>query len=128
MKLRTARRCLIAVGLLAMAAPAWAGSQIEKTLKLDPGGKFVLEADEGSVDVVGTDQAGASVVVTSYRNDLEKEVDLKFEEDAGIVRVREQRRYWNPSISCSTPWGFTTRFACPNRRRSKSGPAAGDPR
>jgi len=106
MNLQTARRCLFAAGLLAMAAPAWAGSQIEKTLKLDPGGKFVLEADEGSVDVVGTDQAGASVVVTSYRNDLEREVDLKFEEDAGIVRVREQRRYWNPLDFLFDPLGL----------------------
>ena len=106
MNLQTARRCLIAAGLLAMAAPAWAGSQIEKTLKLDPGGKFVLEADEGSVEVVGTDQAGASVVVTSYRNDLEREVDLKFEEDAGIVRVREQRRYWNPLDFLFDPLGL----------------------
>lgn len=95
MSLQTVQRCLIAAGLLAMAAPAWAGSQIEKTLKLDPGGKFVLEADEGSVDIVGSDQTGASVVVTSYRDDLEKEVDLKFEEDAGLVHVRERRRYWN---------------------------------
>ncbi|MGO9591444.1 MAG: DUF4097 family beta strand repeat-containing protein [Candidatus Acidiferrales bacterium] len=106
MNLQTARRCLIAAGLLAMAAPAWAGSQIEKTLKLEPGGKFVLEADEGSVDVVGSDQPGASVVITSYRNDLEKEVDLKFEEDAGIVRVREQRRYWNPLDFLFDPLGL----------------------
>jgi Toastrack DUF4097 len=95
MSLQTARKCVIAVGLLAMAAPAWAGSQIEKTLKLDPGGKFVLEADEGSVDVVGSDQTGASVVITSYRDDLQRRVDLSFQDDAGIVRVREQRRYWN---------------------------------
>jgi Toastrack DUF4097 len=106
MNLQTARRCLIAAALLAMAAPAWAGSQIEKTLKLDPGGKFVLEADEGSVDVVGSDQTGASVVITSYRNDLEREVDLKFEEDAGIVRVREQRRYWNPLDFLFDPLGL----------------------
>lgn len=106
MNLQIARKCVIAAGLLAMTAPAWAGSQIEKTLKLDPGGKFVLEADEGSVDVVGTDQAGASVVVTSYRNDLEREVDLKFEEDAGIVRVREQRRYWNPLDFLFDPLGL----------------------
>ncbi|MGC2330359.1 MAG: DUF4097 family beta strand repeat-containing protein [Candidatus Acidiferrales bacterium] len=95
MNLQRARRCLIAAGLLTMAAPAWAGSQIEKTLKLDPGGKFVLEADEGSVEVTGSDQAGASVVITSYRSDLQDEVDFSFEDDAGVVRVRERRRYWN---------------------------------
>ena len=106
MNLQTARRCVIAAGLLAMAAPAWAGSQIEKTLKLDPGGKFVLQADEGSVDVVGADQSGASVVVTSYNNDLGREVDLKFQEDAGMVRVREQRRYWNPLDFLFDPLGL----------------------
>jgi DUF4097 and DUF4098 domain-containing protein YvlB len=95
MNLQTARKWLIAAGLLTMAVPAWAGSQIEKTLKLDPGGQFVLEADEGSVDVVGTDQTGANVVITSYRDDLQNEVDFKFEEEAGVVRVRGHRRYWN---------------------------------
>lgn len=101
MSLQTVQRCLIAAGLLAMAAPAWAGSQIEKTLKLDPGGKFVLEADEGSVDIVGSDQTGASVVVTSYRDDLEKEVDLKFEEDAAMVHVSLMIRSFRGWMKCT---------------------------
>lgn len=84
-------------GLLAMAMPAWAGSQIEKTLKLDPGGRFVLEADEGSVTVVGSDQSGASVAISSNRDDFQSRVHFTFEEDAGMVRVRsrEDGYDWN---------------------------------
>jgi Putative adhesin len=95
MNLQTARGGLIAAGLLAMAVPVWAGSQIAKTLKLDPGGRFVLEADEGSVDVMGGDQAGASVVVMSDSSDFQDRVDFSFEEDPGMVRIRARRRYWN---------------------------------
>jgi DUF4097 and DUF4098 domain-containing protein YvlB len=106
LNLPTARRFVIAAGLLAAAIPAWGGTQIQKTLKLDPGGRFVLEADEGSVTVAGSDQAGANVVVTSYRDDFQTEVDLSFEEDAGIVRVRERRRYWNPLEFLFDPLGL----------------------
>ncbi|MGA9630047.1 MAG: hypothetical protein WBP92_13540 [Candidatus Acidiferrales bacterium] len=106
LNLPNARKFVIAAGLLAAAMPAWGGAQIQKTLKLDPGGRFVLEADEGSVDLVGSDQTGASVVVTSYRDDLQKEVDLSFDEDAGIVRVRERRRYWNPLDFLFDPLGL----------------------
>jgi hypothetical protein len=106
LKLPSTRKFLILAGLLAIAVPAWADAQIQKTLKLDPGGRFVLEADEGSVDLVGSDQTGANVVVTSYRDDLQRQVDLSFEEDAGIVRVRERRRYWNPLEFLFDPLGL----------------------
>lgn len=97
MNLQIARKILIGAGLLTMAIPAWAGSQIEKTLKLDPGGRFVLEADEGSVTVVGSDQSGASVAISSNRDDFESRVHFTFEEDAGMVRVRsrEDGYDWN---------------------------------
>jgi len=104
--LRTTRRLLIAAGLLGAAIPAWGGPQVQKTLKLDPGGRFVLEADEGSVSVTGTDQPGASVVVTSYHDDFQREIDLNFEEDPGIVRVRERRRDWNPFEFLFDPLGL----------------------
>jgi hypothetical protein len=106
LNLSTARKFVIAAGLLVAAIPAWGGAQIQKTLKLDPGGRFVLEADEGSVTIAGSDQAGASVVITSYRDDLQKEVDFSFEEDAGTVRVRERRRYWNPLEFLFDPLGL----------------------
>ncbi|HEX4001453.1 MAG TPA: DUF4097 family beta strand repeat-containing protein [Candidatus Acidoferrales bacterium] len=106
LNLQTARKFVIAAGLLAVAIPAWGGTQIQKTLKLDPGGRFVLEADEGSVTLTGSDQSGATVVVTSYRDDFQKEVDLSFEEDAGIARVRERRRYWNPLEFLFDPLGL----------------------
>jgi DUF4097 and DUF4098 domain-containing protein YvlB len=95
MNLQTARKCLIAAGLLMMAVPTWAGSRIEKTLKLNPGGRFILESGEGSVDIMGSDQPGASVVVTSDNDNFQDRVDLSFEEDDGTVRVRERQRYWD---------------------------------
>lgn len=97
MSLQTARKLLIAAGLLAAAAPAWGGTQIQKTLKLDPGGRFVLEADEGSVTVVGGDQSGASVAISSNRDDFESRVHFTFEEEPGMVRVRSQEEGydWN---------------------------------
>ena len=96
-KLQAARKILIAAGLLAAAVPAWGGTQLQKTLKLEPGGRFVLEADEGSVTVVGSDQSDASVVISSNRDDFESRVHFTFEEDAGMVRVRsrEEGYDWN---------------------------------
>ncbi|HUA00646.1 MAG TPA: DUF4097 family beta strand repeat-containing protein [Candidatus Aquilonibacter sp.] len=95
MNLQTARRCATAAGLLMLAVPTWAGSQIEKTLKLNPGGRFVLEADEGSVDLMGSDQSGVSVVISGENDDFQNRVDLSFEEEGDTVRIRERRRYWD---------------------------------
>ena len=53
MNLRIAKASWIAVGLLALAAPTLAGSKIEKTLSLNPGGRFVLDSDSGGVSVTG---------------------------------------------------------------------------
>ena len=95
MNLQTARRCATAAGLLMLAVPTWAGSQIEKTLKLNPGGCFVLEAHEGSVDLMGSDQSGVSVVISGENDDFQNRVDLSFEEEGDTVRIRERRRYWD---------------------------------
>ena len=60
----------LALLALAVAAPrAGADSRIEKNLKLDPGGKFVLDSDAGSVTLTGSSERGASVVITSNRDD-----------------------------------------------------------
>src|SRR5689334_19840223 len=89
------RACLIAAGILALTVPTWAGSQLARTLKLDPNGRFVLDSDEGSVTVMGSDQPGAIVVVTSNSDDVQDRVDFSFEETPGTVRLRAHRRSWH---------------------------------
>lgn len=96
MKLHIALKCAIAGGLLMLALPAWAGAQIQKTLKLNPGGRFILEADEGSVDLMGSDQNEANIAITGYGDHFENRVDFSFDDDGNVVRVREKRRYWDP--------------------------------
>jgi DUF4097 and DUF4098 domain-containing protein YvlB len=95
MNSRAARACLIAAGILILTVPTWAGSQLVKTLKLDPNGRFVLDADAGSVTVMGSDQPEAIVVVTSNRDDVQQRIDFSFEESPGMVRVKARRRSWH---------------------------------
>ena len=88
-----ARGLLIATGLL-LAIPAWAGTQIEKSLPLAPGGRFILDSDGGSVSITGTDQSGAKVTITGNR-DLQNLFDFTFDDAAGTVRIRATRRdHW----------------------------------
>lgn len=95
MSLQTTRACLVAIGWLALAAPSWASSHAERMLKLDPGGRFVLDSDAGSVTVMGSDQPGAIVVVSSDRDDFQSKFDFTFEENPGVVRVTARRRAWH---------------------------------
>ena len=49
----------------ALATLAVAGSHVEKNLKLEPKGRFVLDSDVGSVTVTGVSSSGARVVRAS---------------------------------------------------------------
>ncbi|MFN2385026.1 MAG: DUF4097 domain-containing protein [Thermoanaerobaculia bacterium] len=71
---------------------AAADTRIERTLRLDPGGEFRLEAGAGSVTVTGSSEPGAHVVVTSRRSDIERVFDLQFEERPGAVEVTARRK------------------------------------
>jgi len=101
----------IAVILLvvpALVVPVRAETRIEKNLKLEPGGRFILDADGGAVVVRGSREAGVRVVVTSQRDDLEKLYDFKFEEGPGEVRVAARRvpgSLWKRGVS----FGFEVR-------------------
>lgn len=88
---------LIALAIGAAAGTARAGSQINRTMKLEPGGRFVLETFQGTVSVMGSDQNGADVVVTSNWDDIQDHIDFSFEENPGDVEVRARRR---------DPWDF----------------------
>ena len=95
MNSRATRACLIAAGILILSAPTWADSQLTRTLKLEPNGRFVLDADYGSVTVMGSDQPGAIVMVTSNRDDVQDRVDFNFAENPGMVRLTAHRRSWH---------------------------------
>jgi hypothetical protein len=72
--------------------PALAETNIEKNLKLEPGGKLTVVADAGSLTVTGSSSAGAHVVLTSNKSDFESRFDLKFEELPGEVRITLKKK------------------------------------
>jgi DUF4097 and DUF4098 domain-containing protein YvlB len=93
---------LVVLAAFALASAALADTRIEKTLKLEPGGRFVLESDQGSVTVNGTSSSGAKVVITSNRDDLQSIFDFSFAGDSGEARVTARRKYrfdWQNHVS-----------------------------
>lgn len=93
---------LAAMVFLALGSPARAEFRMEKNLKLEPGGRFVLDSDSGSVSVTGTPQSGANVVITSSREDAESLFNFSFEDGAGTARVTARRKYgfkWHKNVS-----------------------------
>jgi DUF4097 and DUF4098 domain-containing protein YvlB len=83
----------IAALVLAVPGPLRADYRSEKTLKLDPGGRFMLDSSVGSVTITGTSESGARIVITSNRDDFEELVDLRFEIGAGETRVTAHRHH-----------------------------------
>jgi hypothetical protein len=83
---------LAALATLAFVTLAVASSRIERTLKLDPNGRFVLESDVGSVTLAGTSSSGARVVITSDRDDLEGLYNIDFEANPGSASVTVRRK------------------------------------
>lgn len=89
-----ADRTLVLFAALALALPlaAAADYRVEKTLELAPGGTFRLETDSGHVRIVGDSSAGAEIVVSSRREDLESDYELSFSSDGRIAEVKLERR------------------------------------
>jgi len=88
--------------LAALSVPARADREIEKTLRLDPGGRFVLDADAGSVTITGTSEAGAKVIITSNRDDLASLFSFNFEDGPGTARVTARKTFqdhWMKNLS-----------------------------
>jgi type VI protein secretion system component Hcp len=84
---RTGRIVLPAFLLFAAAVPALAeGTRIEKQLRLEPGGRLVVQSDAGSIDLTGSSSNGAHVLVTS-KSDLEDRYNFEFKETPGEVRI-----------------------------------------
>jgi hypothetical protein len=99
---RTLGVLVAALSLLAMASPAAAESRIEKNLELQPGGRFTLESEVGSVTATGTSRSGAHIVITSEREDLNSELEFTFTNGPGWASVAARRKHesgWSHSYS-----------------------------
>jgi hypothetical protein len=81
----------LAISIL-LAVPAFAETKIEKELALEPGGIFVLDSDVGSVTVVGTEQTGVRMVITSKRDDFESRYELSITEEPGRVEIEVDKK------------------------------------
>ena len=77
---------------LLIATPTWAQSRVERRLALASGGRFVLDTEAGGVTITGDSASGATVTVTSDREDLNDRYDFQFEERAGEAKVTVKRR------------------------------------
>jgi hypothetical protein len=76
----------------ALALPAVAQTRIERDLKLEAGGKFTLDTDAGSVEVTGRAGSGARVVIVADRDDFEQKFNVSFDERAGEVEVKVEKK------------------------------------
>jgi len=83
----------VLLSLAVLAVPARADHEIQKTLKLSPGGRFVLDSDAGSVTLNGTAESGARIVITSNRDDIESLFNFNFEEEGGAARVTARKTF-----------------------------------
>ena len=84
------------VFLLTAGTLAFSASRIEKDLKLEPGGRLVVDAGASDVFVTGRSASGAHVVVTSNRDDLERLFTLSFSEESGGVRLEMHKHSLQP--------------------------------
>ena len=80
------------VFLLAAGSRFYSQSRIEKDLKLNPGGRLVVDASASDVFVTGRPEPGAHVVITSNRADLEDLFTFRFDEEPGAVRIEVRKR------------------------------------
>jgi hypothetical protein len=78
--------------LLALPLSAVADTRITETLKLDPGGRLLVDTDCGAIAVRGTSQSGARIVITSSRDDLESQLTFAFEQREGEVQIVARKK------------------------------------
>ncbi|HMA18171.1 MAG TPA: DUF4097 family beta strand repeat-containing protein [Thermoanaerobaculia bacterium] len=110
MRVRVAHRLsMVIAGLFLPALFVSAETRLEKSLRLEPGGRFSLDTDMGSVTVTGTNAPGARLVITSRRRDLDDLLRFTWREDTGAVSVTARRRHghvfgWFNSGGDSVHW------------------------
>lgn len=78
---------------LLVAIPVRAESRVERNLRLEPGGRFRLDGDVGSVVVRGRQGSGAHVLFVSSREDLNDRIRFTFDEGPGEVVVTAKTRH-----------------------------------
>lgn len=82
-----------------LAAPVSAEFRRQQKLALAPGGELVVDAAGGSVTVTGGATDGATVVITSTRDDIEERYSFELTSEPGRARVISRRRggwfQWN---------------------------------
>ena len=84
---------LVLAGLALVSVPASAETRIEKNLTLAPGGEFHLQTDLGAVTVTGSPDAGAHLVITSKRKDLDDLLTFRFAEGANSATVIARKKH-----------------------------------
>ena len=91
---RSLRR--FALTTLALSLLAWlpvlAETRVEKNLKLDAGGKLLIDSDLGSVSVTGRSGSGAHIVMTSKNDDFQERYDVSMTELPGEVKVTVKKK------------------------------------
>lgn len=100
---RLIQRTILAAASAAVLSvlPALAETKIDKSLKLDPGGKLTVVSDAGSLTVHGSSSNGARLVLTSDKDDFESMFDLKVEELPGELRITLKKK---DSLTSWTNW------------------------
>jgi DUF4097 and DUF4098 domain-containing protein YvlB len=89
----------LALGLvLSVPAALATDSRLEKTLKLDPGGEFLVDTDLGRVTITGASASGVRLVVTA-RRELDDLLRFDYEEGSGRATIRARKRH--------SDWGFS---------------------
>lgn len=86
------RTFVLVAAAVAAATAVHAESRIEKTLKLAPGGKFVLDSQAGAVEVTGTARDGVRVVITSAADDLAAQWTFEIQELPGEARLIAKKK------------------------------------
>jgi hypothetical protein len=80
------------VAALIAAAPARGDFRLEKQLALAPGGELVVDVQGGAVTVTGGAGEGATILVTSRRDDVDERFTFDFTAEPGRVEVKSKRR------------------------------------
>ena len=100
--MRKAALCLMV--LLASALSARAETRIEKTLKIDNGGRLEVETGIGAITVTGAARSDVHVVVTSKGRQLEELMTLRFDDGGKTARI----------VGKSKPFDFLNLFGWRN--------------
>lgn len=83
--------CLL-VTLAFVSTAAVAESRIEKTLKIESGGRLEVDTEMGAITVTGSSRNDVHVLVTSRGRDLDELLTLRFEEGGKTARITGKKK------------------------------------